>query len=212
MKNRRTQSALLVAGAAAGAVAATWIGRRRLRAVGAPRQDEAPVPRDEAPVLYGDLVEPDRAELPLGSSADPDIDGSLSRRRAPYVDTSGGALLGELDERKEPVAGDASLDEVWNSMPGLVGGEQTEGYDAVQPEDMGAVWLERATETTHDERPHASDPDDVPNLEGLTMSEASRTAALAADDDEIVKDEDSIADDDLDLDVEEDELRERPRR
>lgn len=185
---RRTQSALLVAGAAAGAVAAaTWMGRRRPRVV--------PLPH-----THSDLVEPDRAELPLGSSADPDIDQALSRQREPrqrepQAGTSGGALLGEVMAQKEPDVGDASLEDVWNAMPGLVGGEQTEGYDAVEPEDLGAVWLERATQTTHDERPRVSDPNDVPNLDALTVSEGSRTAALSLDDDELT-DKDELTDED----------------
>ncbi len=214
MKNRRTQSALLVVGAAAGAVAATWMGRRRLRAVPA-----AP----PSPDLHSDLITPDRAELPLGSSADPDIESSLSQRDSGR--TTGGALRGELAAlaalegraaweggEEVPRSTDPSLDEVWNSMPGLVGGEQSEGYDAVEPENLGAVWLERATQTTHEERPHASDPGELPALEGLTMSEASVTSALAADDDELQSkldeleaeaaeaeaEDDAIAEDELD--------------
>jgi hypothetical protein len=188
VKNRKTQSALLVAGAAAGAVAATLISKRRLRAVPAPHT-----------IHSSELVEPESAELPLGVSADPDIDDTLSRSHLPQDSTSGGALLGEVEERAELDASDASLDDVWNAMPGLVGGEQTEGYDAVQPEDLGAVWLERATQTTHDERPHASDPNEVPNLDALAMSEGSVLSARAPD--EIAEEEEEIGDDDLGPDV-----------
>jgi hypothetical protein len=229
VKNKRTQSALLVAGAAAGAVAATWLGRRRLRAMPAPTNDllepdviEAarapllqPEGSDAAERVSADilgparahLVEPDSAELPLGRSADPDIDRTLSRRHLPQDDTSGGALFGDVEPRPEREPSDASLDEVWNAMPGLVGAEQTEGYDAVEPEDLGAVWLERATQTTHEQRPQASDPNDVPDLDALLVSEASRTSALSLDDDELDKldddkldklDDDELDDDELD--------------
>jgi hypothetical protein len=188
VKSRKTQSALLVAGAAAGAVAATLISKRRERAVPTQSYTSELAERSQ-------LVEPESAELPIGASADPDIDHSLSRSYLPQDATSGSALLGDVEPRGELLATDASLDDVWNAMPGLVGGEQTEGYDAVQPEDLGAVWLERATQTTHEDRPHASDPFDVPNLDALTVSEGSRLSARALDDDEI--EDEAIADDEL---------------
>jgi hypothetical protein len=178
VKNRKTQSALLMAGAAAGAVAATLFTKRRLRAVPPP----TPEPRG--------LVEPESAELPLGASADPDIDHTLSRSHLPQDATSGGALLGDLETRSEREPTDA-LDEVWNSAPDA---EQTEGYDAVEPENLGAVWLERATQTTHDERAHVSDPNEIPNLEALTMSEGSVMSARAPDE---IMEEDEIGEDAL---------------
>jgi hypothetical protein len=160
------------------------------------RQDA--IPRSE-------LVEPDRAELPLGRSADPNIDEALSRTSLPQDSTSGGALLGE----EEPFAGDAptdgSLDEVWNSLPGIAEGEQSEGYDAVAPEDLGSVWLERATQTTREDRPHGSDPNDVPNLDDLLVSEATLTTSQQGDE-EVDEDE---ADEDDEDEIAEDELDER---
>ncbi len=212
MNNRRTQSALLVAGAAAAAVAATLLTKRRLRAVPA---YEGPVGNDRSRQLVDEgrdevgpesspLIEPPSAELPIGISADPDIEDTLTHESLPQDGTSGGALLGERETRAERDASDASLDDVWSSMPGLVGGEQSEGYDAVQPEDLGAVWLERATQTTHEERPHASDPNEVPNIDALVMSEASLRSALAPDDDEITNDELDLGFDDEE-DEEEDE-------
>ena len=178
MRNRKTQSALLVAGAAAGAAAATWLGKRRhLSAVDTNREH---------------MVEPESAELPVGRSADPAIDETLSRSRAADDQTSGAALLTDLTDyepRTERAFRDLSLDEVWNATPGFAEGEQSEGYDAVSPEDMGAVWLERATQTTHEANPHASDPSDVPPLDQLAVRHEDEL-----DDDE---DEDEIGDDDL---------------
>ena len=49
MRHRTTQSALILAGAAAGVAAATWLGKRRLTAVNT--SNEA-------------LIEPEGAELP----------------------------------------------------------------------------------------------------------------------------------------------------
>ncbi|RYZ09055.1 MAG: hypothetical protein EOO73_04620 [Myxococcales bacterium] len=191
MSNRTTQSALVVAGAAAGLAAATWLKRRQLVDVST-GSDE--------------LVEPESAELPIGRSADPDIDDSLSRKLLPQDDTSGAALLASNEPFASEAPTDASLDEVWNSLPGVAEGEQSEGYDAVSPEDLGSVWLERATETTHEARPHGSDPTEIPDLDSLLVSEATLASAQLVDeeedednedDDEDEDDEERIADDDL---------------
>jgi hypothetical protein len=139
-------------------------------------------------------VEPESAELPIGRSADPAIDDALSRRLLPQDDTSGAALLAGSEPFANESTTDASLDEVWNSLPGIAEGEQSEGYDAVTPEDLGAVWLERATQTTHENRPHGSDPNDVPDLENLLISEA--TLASSQIDEEAL--DERIADDELD--------------
>jgi hypothetical protein len=98
------------------------------------------------------------------------------------------------------------LDEVWNSLPGIAEGEQSEGYDAVSPEDLGSVWLERATQTTHEARPHGSDPSDIPDVESLLVSEATITSAqmLGEDDDEDADERDPL----IDEDEEEDEAEE----
>lgn len=179
MSNRSTQSALVVAGAAAGLAAATWLKRRNLVDVSTDSDEH---------------VEPESAELPIGRSADPAIDDALSRKLLPQDDTSGAALLAGAEPFVNESTTDASLDEVWNSLPGIAEGEQSEGYDAVTPEDLGAVWLERATQTTHEARPHGSDPNDVPDLENLLISEA--TLASSRIDEEAL--DDRIADDDLD--------------
>ncbi len=193
MSNRTTQSAWVVAGAAAGAAAAaTWLKRRQL--VDVSTDSEA-------------LVEPESAELPVGRSADPAIDDALSRKLLPQDDTSGSALLAGTEPFMNESSTDASLDEVWNSLPGIAEGEQSEGYDAVSPEDLGSVWLERATQTTHESRPHGSDPTDIPDLESLLVSESTLAASrMPGEDDEGEGDEDDgdeepeserIADDEL---------------
>jgi hypothetical protein len=256
VRNRTTQSALLVAGAAVGVAAAAWLGKRRLASVtegprlvppdrlepvraSLARRSPGPESRSAAPqssvtelvgaasvalpagrtgefgideassrtmlrqdaIPRADLIEPDRAELPLGRSADPDIDEALSRTNLPQDSTSGGALLGEEEPFARDAPTDGSLDEVWNSLPGIAEGEQSEGYDAVAPEDLGSVWLERATQTTREDRPHGSDPNEVPNLEDLLVSEATLATSQGdeeADEDEDEADEDEIAEDELD--------------
>ena len=140
------------------------------------------------------MVEPDSVELPIGRSADPAIDRALSRTRSAYDETSGGALLTEDEPRRHDAFRDQSLDEVWNAMPGFAEGEQSEGYDAVTPEDLGAVWLERATQTTHEANPHASDPNEVPALDQLAV----RHDEELDDDDDELDDDDEIAEDELD--------------
>lgn len=166
-----------------GAAAVTWLGKRRLTSVSAHEPE---------------LIEPESAELPIGRSADPEIDGSLSRSSLPQDETSGGALLAKREPFADESTSDASLDEVWNSLPGIAQGEQSEGYDAVAPEGLGALWLQRATQTTHEDRPHGSDPNDVPELENLLVSEATLAWSHADDDGQDEAAEDEIADDDLD--------------
>ena len=194
--NRTTQSALLVAGAAAGVAAAAWIGKRRLTAVNPPSLE---LVEDE------ELVEPESAELPIGRSADPDIDDTLSRHLLPQDETSGSALLGNPEPFADESTTDASLDEVWNSLPGVASGEQTEGYDAVSPEDLGSVWLERATETTHEARPHGTDPSDMPDLDNLVVSEATLASSHLLDDDDDDDDGQDVSADDASDDEDDDE-------
>jgi len=171
-------------GAAAGAAAATWLNRWRLSVVNT-SSDE--------------LIEPESAELPLGRSADPQVDEALSRKMLPQDDTSGAALYGEREPSGEEPIPD-SLEEIFD-VGSADEGERGEAYDAVNPESLGAVWLERATQTTHDARLDASNPNDLPELDELTLSEASlSTSRLGADDAEAETDEDL---DDEELDDEE---------
>ena len=181
--------ALLVAsGAAVGAAvgaAAAWLGKRR----------SAPVRASASQRQLDDTDEPDgfeSAELPIGHSADPEIDGSLSHGMLAIDATSGASLFGVPEPEPRLHHLEPALDEVWNALPGMSEGEQTEGYDAVTPEDLGAVWLERATQTTHEHRPHANDPNEIPNLEDLAIS-------VQNDEENDEEDEDEIQDDDLDL-------------
>lgn len=184
-KSRKQQSALLLAGAAAG-VAAAWLSRRRSNLASAESQP---------------LVESTSAELPLGRSADPDIDHGLSRKHLPQNETTGASLLG--DEAPESTPAESSLDDLWRAVPDLAEPEQAEGYDAIAPEDLGAVWLERATETEPDPHTPALESQLPPELEGALMSASSIRSAHALETlDEL---------DDLDAEVDDLDAFERER-
>jgi hypothetical protein len=229
--NRTMKSALVVAGAAAGvAAAANWLGKKRhLKAVKArPEALATPAERESGlqqvsprESLRESMIEPDSAELPVGRSADPEIDASLSHGASPD-ETSGASLLAEYDSGRRSSDIDLALDDVWSSTPGIAEPEQSEGYDAVLPEDLGTVWIQRATQTTHEDRPHASDPSDLPQLDGL-ISQASLASSGALDEQDLDAedfdaedfdgahlDEEEIAEDDLD-EVDNGDATEKPR-
>jgi hypothetical protein len=208
VKHRTTQSALLVAGAAAGVAALAWVGKRRYLAAAPPStaidQDAQPNQDDEQTavrrrpqpsqldrgsddylaLIEDDLLEADRRELPLGRSADPAIDDEL-RPSGGGDETSGAALFSE-PEPDRPISDDISLDQIWDAPPRSEADALAEGYDAVTPEDLGSVWLERATQTTHEER-YMSDPSDPATLDELMISEATRASARPLDAEEVEK-------------------------
>ena len=163
MKSKKQQSAWLLAGAAAG-IAAAWFGRQKLQLM---KNGQDPV------------VEPSSAELPLGASADPDIDEELSRRLMPQDDTTGAALLGDQAPESTPADADAELDEIFRAE--LAEPAQTEGYDSIAPEDLGAAWLERATQALPEPHHAVIESGAPPVFEDALMSEASITSALAVD-------------------------------
>jgi hypothetical protein len=198
---------LVVAGAAvAASAAAAWLGSKRLRTASpTKRAGSALRPVGDPDPSYDRLIERDSEELPIGHSADPEIDHVLLHSER-EDETSGASLFGEPEQPPRRGRDDLALDEIWNATPGFAEGEQTEGYDAVSPEDWGAVWLERATQTTHEDRPHPSDPNDMPGIEDLAISEASRISSLPSDErdtldlaDADTDAEEEIRDDDLDL-------------
>ena len=110
--------------------------------------------------------------------------------------------MGEHRPFDDEATVDRSLHEIWNSIPASAEGEPSEGYDAVDPENLGSVWLERATQTTHEARSHSGAAEDMLELEGLTVSEGELGPLSAPSvDDEV----------DVDVDDEVDTLQ-RPRR
>jgi hypothetical protein len=175
-KHRKQQSAFLLAGAAA-AVTAAWLGRRHLSLVRGGRSAAQTPPAPPSEPLP--LVESPSAELPLGRSADPDIDRELSRKLLPQDETSGASLLGDTAPESTPA--ESSLDDVWKAIPDLAEPEQTEGYDAVAPEDLGTVWLTRATETETPTDAARAESQLSSELEGSLISEGSISSAHALD-------------------------------
>ena len=71
MSKRKASSALVVAGAAvAASAAAAWLGSKRLRKTGPESLESGDAPDPS----YDRLVERESQELPIGHSADPEID------------------------------------------------------------------------------------------------------------------------------------------
>ena len=243
MKHRTTQSALLVAGAAAGVAALAWVGKRRYTGAAAakaaldqqtlPGQDDEqtavrrrpqlserdPGADDFVGLASADLIEAERPELPIGRSADPAIDDELrstGERDTGERDETSGALFSE-PEPDRPTSEDISLEQIWDAAPRADEDPPTEGYDAVAPEDLGSVWLERATETAREDRLYTSDPADPTALDDLLVSEATRASArpLDAEDAQVEgkdsgaapdeeQDPNDVQEDDLDIDEERD--------
>lgn len=190
MKTKRQQSALLLAGAAAGAAAA-WFGRRQLRLVSSTSEP---------------VVEPTRAELPVGRSADPEIDQSLERRGLPQDETTGSALLGDASFDAGPA--EAELQDIWQVE--LAEPQQVEGYDSLAPEDLGATWLERATQSGHEPHHAVLESGAPPVFEDAVMGEATLTSSHALEEEESLYWQDD--DDEKDDEDENDENDENERK
>ena len=101
MSKRKASSALVVAGAAvAASAAAAWLGSMRIRkprpekvAAGVSGSREV----DAFDPIYDRLVERDSEELPIGHSADPELDRELFHTQ-PEDQTSGASLFGEPEQ------------------------------------------------------------------------------------------------------------------
>jgi hypothetical protein len=89
-------------------------------------------------------------------------------------EVSSASLLGDAAPESTPAD---SLDDLWRAVPDVAEPEQSDGYDATAPEDLGAVWLARATETEPDPRTPPLESGIPPELEGVLMSESSIHAA-----------------------------------
>jgi hypothetical protein len=189
--------------------ALAWVGKRRYLAAAPPstaidqetqpnQDDEQTAVRrrpepsqldrgsdDYLALIEDDLLEADRRELPLGRSADPAIDDEL--RPSDRDDETSGAALFPEPEPDRPISEDIALDQIWDAAPRSEEDALAEGYDAVTPEDLGSVWLERATQTTHEERPYTSDPSDPATLDELMISEATRASARPLDAEDLEK-------------------------
>lgn len=85
----------------------------------------------------------------------------------------------DVEPAPDTVPGEAK--EVWGVEPELSElEEELEGYDAVAPEDLGSVWLTRATQTSAE--PHtqlinqisAPEPEDGSILEDATLSKVAK--------------------------------------
>jgi hypothetical protein len=93
----------------------------------------------------------DALEVPLGHSADPDLDALLTDEATAALESTGSALRTsiaasgvheELTPRQKRLDAQVSL----TARPSDESLANDDAYDAVAPDDLGAEWLNRATE------------------------------------------------------------------
>jgi hypothetical protein len=130
-----------------------------------------------------ELADPGAVEVPIGQSAEPDIDRELSHSKLLQPDSSGAALF-----TAQPTAEAPALDEA---------------YDAVAPDDLGAEWLTRATQGSSLGTDSDALETDLARDAGLSvMSQGSLEAASAEELEAIAASElEAVSEEDLvDLD------------
>lgn len=150
--NRKQQTAIVFAGAAGVAAAGVAAAWLGRRHLRLVRADSEPV--SELPDSAPRLSELRRAEPRIAEA----------RETEPHI----------IDPRVESLRA---------PLPLQVGEpEQTEGYDAVDPEALGSVWLERAMQTADEPKLSIIDASLAPEVEDFLISEASRRAARSPDD------------------------------
>lgn len=156
MKNKTQQTAMVLAGVAA-VGAAAWLGRRHLRLVPPPSE----TPRIEPPPIEAFLVEGSAAsELEMA----PDTMPAPSSIPAPSTSED--------------------ISDLWRVEPELteLNEGDIEGYDAIAPEDLGSVWLSRATQTADDSSRRAPlEGELVLDLSDDSLGEASSDSVSATD-------------------------------
>lgn len=172
------------------------------------RAPHALAPESEA--MGEELVDPGAIEVPIGQSADAEIDTHLSRAKLPQADSTGACLRREdVGTGVQHVSMDpnAYLEANLTACPNEQAIPTDDAYDAVAPDDLGSEWLTRATEVgSLDSRsmtPEAEPPEVF--LEG-GMSVVSEGSLNAANADEIESNAESDLDEDY-LPVDLDELR-----
>lgn len=189
MNSRKHQTAFVWAGVAAGAAAAAWLGRKHLRLV--PRPSDTP--RIEPPPIEPFLVHGPASEL--GPATEPEPFGVGRSQLAP--------------EDLPPPSNAEDFRDLWRVEPEMAElDEGAEGYDAVAPEDLGTVWLSRATQTAQDS-PHtrsfdqAFDRDLPEGLQELPSAAEEGSVTQPSIDVEMLDADESaddvIADDELDI-------------
>jgi hypothetical protein len=149
VKSKKQQTAMVLAGVAAVGAAAAWLGRRHLRLVPPPSE----VPNIAPPPIEAFLVE-----------------GSAAWDVEVPPDTVPAPLSVPAPSSTEDIS------DLWRAEPELreLNEGDIEGYDAVAPEDLGTVWLSRATQTA-DDSPRMRVPDEglVLDLTDGSLSEGS---------------------------------------
>jgi hypothetical protein len=99
-----------------------------------------------------ELIDPGAIEVPLGQSADAQIDYELSHSKLPQPDSSGAALHRlepEEDLRVDTLPlPDPSIEEALTARPMKESRAREDAYDAIAPDDLASEWLTRATEAS----------------------------------------------------------------
>jgi hypothetical protein len=122
------------------------------------------------------LADPDLVEVPVGHTADRSYDWQLQQDKLPQPDTTG-TILKTSTEWREPVIIEAAALEIpleaqydvtLQDLDGGVSARPTahphelsdpnEGYDALSPDDLGAQFLARATQSPRAEDEMEDDP------------------------------------------------------
>ena len=152
-----------------------------------------------------ELVDPGAVEVPLGQTADPAFHDELDHQKLPQPESTGASLqlpyeqssaMLEDEETESLIAGEIPFGEL-TAIPKREAERELfpfeeEHYDALDPEDLGATFLSRATEDRNLGRRDEWD-DDLAELEidrdalhgGVVphlTGEATRASALAGED------------------------------
>lgn len=165
----------------------------------------------EQDAMGEELLDPGAIEVPMGQSADAEIDTHLSRAKLPQADSTGASLqredvgTGVQEVSVSLYGGDAN--ENVTARPNEQAPQRDDAYDAVAPDELGSEWLTRATEVGSLDSSGTALEAQPPELfleDGMSVvSEGSLNAANA---DEINSDASSDLGDDY-VPVDLDELR-----
>lgn len=218
MNSQAARGLYLTVGAALGALAIRAIAARRQQRTesdGAAKDVSSRVgPHALAPetdAMGDELVDPSAIEVPIGQSADAEIDTHFSRTKLPQADSTGASLQREdvgtgVQEVSVSLYG-GDTNENLTARPNQQVMPTDDAYDAVAPDDLGSEWLARATgvsqlesiDTTSEEQPPEAFLEDA-------MSVVSEASINAANPDEIESNASSDLDEDY-IPVDLDELR-----
>lgn len=135
-----------------------------------------------------ELLDPGAIEVPIGQSADPEIDHRLSHAKLPQPDSTGAAL--QKSETSVGVHSEGTPDFEENTTDPMLTAQPMhepplldDAYDALAPDDLGSEWLARATEASpygpEEDFAEAQPPELLYEVGMAIVSEGSLNAASA---------------------------------